>query len=227
MVKLADSKGTSGESAVRIFGNESMGLLFSQLQAAIIRSGFELETMLQEAVPFERQTALEELRQPSANRPEIQVVFKPSRPDPDGVKKSIEADLVVVDNVNRRFSLVEVKEGYIFDTKKADGELVSLKLITSWLAQEFPYMAHYYLCSFNQENKDLIVQGTKKRFSAEHVLTGRELCEMIGVDYDALRTKRAIDQAENRHYFLSKLLAIPEIRAEVIELLGEDGISDG
>ena len=50
-------------------------------------------------------------------------------------------------------------------------------------------------------------------------MTGRELCEMIGVDYDAFRSQRKIDQDKNRHYFICKLLEIPEIRAEIIELL--------
>ncbi|HVO71406.1 MAG TPA: hypothetical protein VMT24_15255 [Aggregatilineaceae bacterium] len=127
-----------------------------------------MEELLHGAVPPELWTTLEALSDISRDPhtlPPIQVVFKPSRPDPDNPKKSIEADFLVVDNINRRFMLVEVKEGYVFDTKKADGELESLKNITSWLAQEFAFRTHYFLCSFNQEHKETIVQGTKKRFS--------------------------------------------------------------
>ena len=50
MVKLRESQGKSGESFARIFGNERMAVLLSKLQSAIIRSGFELETMLEAAV---------------------------------------------------------------------------------------------------------------------------------------------------------------------------------
>ncbi len=222
MVKLRESQGKSGESFARIFGNERMAVLFSKLQSAIIRSGFELETMLEGAVSPEIITTLDDLAEiayDAGNRPPVQVVFKPARPDPENPRKSIEADLLIVDNTQRLFMLVEVKEGYVFDTKKADGELASLKNITSWLAQEFAYRAQYFLCSFNQEDKEEIVQGSKKRFSANHVLTGRELCIIIGVDYDELCEKRAKDQQENRQYFLSGLLAIPEVREEIIELL--------
>src|SRR4051812_19394317 len=123
MVKLADSKGTSGESFTRIFGNENMGLLFSKLQAAVIRSGFELEVALRDMVPVHQQTTLEALgnvMEDHGDFPPVQVVFKPSRPDPDNPKKSIEADFLIVDNPDRRFLLVEVKEGHVFDTKKAD-----------------------------------------------------------------------------------------------------------
>jgi hypothetical protein len=222
MVKLRESQGKSGESFARIFGNERMAVLLSKLQSAIIRSGFELETMLEAAVSPEIITTLDDLAEiayDASSRPPVQVVFKPARPDPENPRKSIEADLLIVDNIQRLFMLVEVKEGYVFDTKKADGELTSLKNITAWLAQEFAYRAQYFLCSFNQENKEEIVQGSKKRFSLNHVLTGRELCTIIGIDYDDMCVERERDQQENRQYFLSELLAIPEIRQEIIKLL--------
>ncbi len=115
----------------------------------------------------------------------------------------------------------------MFDTKKADGELASLKSITSWLAQEFAYRTQYFICSFNQEDKEAIVQGTKKRFSIDHVMTGREFCEQIGLDYDALRETRKANQAANRHYFLRQLLMMPGIRDEIIDLLNTfDSVSE-
>ena len=228
MVKLSDSIGTKGESATRIFGNERMGILFSKFQAVVIRSGFELEETIKNRIPFEIFTTLDALRevnQTTAETPNIQVVFKPSRPNPDNPSKSIQADFLIVDNLSRRFMLVEVKEGHVFDTKKADGELASLKNITSWLAQEYAYRTHYFICCFNQENKEEIVQGTKKRFSIDHVLTGREFCGTIGIDYDAIREERSADQVENRRFFLTELLAISEIRDEVLEILNTTDVT--
>jgi hypothetical protein len=222
MVKIEESKGSSGESFTRIFGNERMGALFSKVQASVIRSGFELEEEIYAAVSPEIVTTLDSLNdisQDTNNKPPIQIVFKPEKPDPDDKKKSVQADFLIVDNLARRFSLVEVKEGHVFDTKKADGEVASLKNITSWLAQEFAYRTHYYLCSFNQESREEIVLGTKKRFTLDHVLTGREFCDMINIDYDKLREKRTANQEANRLYFLHSLLTIPEIRQEIIELL--------
>jgi len=222
MVKIQESRGKSGESFARIFGNAQMALLFSKVQSAVIRSGFELESMIASAIPSEMKTTLSELDEITADirdQPPIQVVVKPSRPDPDQPNKSIEADLLVVDNTKRMFMLIEVKDGYVFDTKKSDGKLASLKKITAWLAQEFAYRAQYFFCSFNQENKAAIVEGAKKRFSIENVMTGRELCEYIGIDYDKLRRQRENDQTANRRYFLKQLLNIPEIRDEVNSLL--------
>lgn len=147
MAKISQSKGKKGESFVRIFGNEMMGALFSKVQSTAIRSGFELENLLKEVLPQEIETTLSDIDNDSLDykkRLPIQVVFKPSRPDPDREKKSIQADLLIVDNTRRMFMLVEVKEGYVFDTKKSDGELASLKNITAWLAQEFAYRTEYY-----------------------------------------------------------------------------------
>jgi hypothetical protein len=220
VVKLADSIGQSGEGFTRIFGNEQIGLLFSKVQAAVIRSGFELETVIWNIIPDEQKTTLDALNE-SGNfqRPRFQVVLKPSRPDPENPKRSVEADFLVVDNQAKRFMLVEVKEGHVFDTKKADGELSSLKNITGWLAQEYAFKTHYYLCSFNQVSKEAIVAGAKKRFTIDHVLTGRELCELIGISFEEIRAIRSKDQIINRNYFLTELLAIPQIHQEIIELL--------
>lgn len=222
MVKLSESRGKSGESFARLFGNESLGRLLSKVQAATIRSGFELEEILQAIIPDDQITSLEELASYDFDpkvKPPIQLVFKPSRQDPDLPQKSIQADLLIVDHQLRQFLLVEVKEGYVFDTKKSDGELSSLKRITNWLASEFPYRANYALCSFNQDSKELIVLGSKRRFSIDHVMTGRELCDRIGVDYEALTVHRKINQIENLDYFVSELLSIAEIRTMAIEII--------
>jgi hypothetical protein len=49
-------------------------------------------------------------------------------------------------------------------------------------------------------------------------MTGRELCELLSINYDALRKKRREDQPENLHYFISELLRIAEIRKIIQEL---------
>ena len=224
MAKIQESKPKSSKTFERIFGNVQMGKLFSKVQSTVIRSGVELEKILRQVVPEDMHTTLQELADESistSEKPALQVVFNPSRPDPDNPSKSIQADLLIVDNHSRRFLLVEVKEGYVFDTKKADGELSSLKSITSWLAQEFAYKTHYYLCSFYQDDLHQIVSGTKGRFTTDHVISGRGLCEKLGISFETILHIREQDQISNRAYFLQELLAIPEIKSEIVELLNE------
>lgn len=224
MVKLKDAKGKSGEAFTRLLGNADLGKLLSRVQASLIRGGNELENLLAKVIPLEMHTTLDELSQPpnSNLRPGIQVVFHPKRPDPHDSEKTIQADLLVVDNEKRLFMLIEVKDGDTFDTKKSDGELESLRMICSWLAQEFPYKAQYYICAFNQSDRKKIIDGTKKRFSEQHVMTGIELCAHLGVDFDTVREMREVDQTENREYFLRELLAIYDIKSEILRLLELD-----
>jgi hypothetical protein len=64
------------------------------------------------------------------------------------------------------------------------------------------------------------VEGIKGRFNIDQVLTGRELCGLIGVDYDDIRRLRENDQTANKQYFTQQLLNIPEVRDLVLAQLG-------
>lgn len=89
---------------------------------------------------------------------------------------------------------------------------------SNWLTTSTGYITAYYFCSFNQTDKQAIVYGAKGRFDISHAMTGRELCELLSINYDALRKKRREDQPENLHYFISELLRIAEIRKIIQEL---------
>ena len=62
-----------------------------------------------------------------------------------------------------------------------------MTLFASWIAQATGYEATYYFCSFNQDDKDAICMGAKGRFDVSHAMTGRELCDLLGIDYAALK----------------------------------------
>jgi len=82
----------------------------------------------------------------------------------------------------------------------------------NWLEKSTDYNATFYFCFFNQTGKQAIVYGAKGRFDTFHTMTGRELCELLSIDYDALRQKRQEDQPENLRYLICELLRIDEIR---------------
>ncbi len=53
-------------------------------------------------------------------------------------------------------------------------------------------------------------------------MTGAELCGLIGVDYNKIRELRNADETENFDYLLNELLAIPEVKLRIEEMLGKD-----
>jgi hypothetical protein len=135
-------------------------------------------------------------------------------------KKGIVADVVVILPKEKRALIIELKDGDTFDTKKSTGELESLQKFAQWFGAATDYRAHYFLCSFNQENKENIVAGLKGRFLPENVMTGAELCDWLKIEMKTINNARAQLQNENMVYFLRALLEIPAareiIRAELM-----------
>ena len=83
-------------------------------------------------------------------------------------------------------NIVELKDGDSFDTKKSSSELESLRAFTNHIAPKIPFMVRFYICCFNQNDKTRIIEGFKKRFEQDQVLTGREFCNLLGIDYDSI-----------------------------------------
>ena len=61
MAKISDSKGRSDTNSgyARLFGSQPLGRLMSRVHAAVIRSGNELEHIIQEAAPPYLKTTLD------------------------------------------------------------------------------------------------------------------------------------------------------------------------
>ncbi len=183
MPKISQSKGRSDENSgyTRLMGNPKLGHLLSQIQATVIRSGNELENILAQLTP--RKASLNQaLGQALMRQHDVEVVFGPTLLFLENY--AIKADILVVSHISRSCKVIEVKDGDTFDTKKASGELESLKRFAAEISRQIGYASTYHFCSFNQPDKNAIVRGAKGRFSIEEVMTGRELCELLGISFD-------------------------------------------
>ena len=83
------------------------------------------------------------------------------------------------------------------------------------------YSTDFFFCSFNQEFKQAIVYGAKGRFDVSHAMTGKELCDLLSLNYDSIRGMRQNKQPENLRYFISELLRIEEVRKIISDLWGK------
>jgi len=222
MSKIQETKGRGDDNSgyVRLFGNPPLGHLISRVHATVIRTGNELEKLLEQATPASLKTeladALVQTGNPKASG--TRVVFSPK------IKKSAErrgitGDIVAFDYDRKVLSVIEVKDGDTFDTKKASGELDSLQATARDLANQTGFSPHIYFCSFNQGDKDAIVLGAKSRFSTEQVMTGVELCAILGIDFDGFVSARKREQAANLEYFLRELVEVKEVAARLRQLM--------
>jgi len=211
-IKNAKVKESSG-GYIRLFGNPALGLLFSKAHSTVISSGVELEKLILSIVK-----QIEDLD-----------VFLDLEIMPEGVlvasKKTIktsmkidfagsEPDFMIFKRRNNKqhCSIVELKDGHTFDTKKAAGERDSMHSFIRNNAQYLPYTVSSHFYAFNQEDRLSIQRGFKHKITIDECLTGREFCDLLEIDYEGIIASRKKDQKDNLTYFLLELLKIREIK---------------
>jgi len=208
MAKIRESnpKNRSG-SYDRLFGHEQLGELMSKVHSASIRAGKELEALIKERIaPVDD---LDEFLQIGAIPEGIFLVTK------SVIQKSTlhingsEPDFIIFKQ--QHCYIIELKDGHVFDTKKVDGERASLYGFKNRNTEKLGGNISIYFCSFNQEDHDIIWDGFKRKIEFKEVMTGREFCELLEIDYDEIVEIRSHDTEDNIHYLVQELLRIPEI----------------
>ena len=220
MSKIIDAKGRNksvGESGyTRVMGNEQLGQLISRVQSTVISNGTELEKMIVSC-----SNAINDIdvfiNDVMQNKIESGI-FLCTKKTIKGTKKyknyikGIEPDMLIFIVSNQRIcKVIELKDGETFDTKKVKGEKENLIKFVEKFGSKIPFETDYFICSFNQLDKEKIRLGMKSEFDLSHILTGKELCDILGIDYDGIVQKRKNDAKENFEYFIDELLKIPEV----------------
>lgn len=214
MAKIRDAKGRrenqSPSGYSRLFGNIALGNLLSKVQAAVISSGNELERLILERC--QKISDFDNFVTDLDNRsPGIFVATKRQIKKSKKVESRFEPDLLAFDLVHRICYVIEVKDGDQFDTKKSEGERNTLHSFRSDVASVLPFSFKIYMCSFNAPSKESIYHGLKHKFPLDELMTGKELCDLLGIDYDEILDIRKQDQEDNIDYFVESLKNIPEI----------------
>lgn len=220
MALLSESKPRKcSPTYYRCFGDAALARLFAQVVSTGIRSGNDLELFLEKHArkegclisdidAFIADVPAEADRWFLATKDAVKAS---SLSDPDG--HEVDFLLVhVVDGSCVCFLLDEQKAGFVFDTKKSDGELATLREAGTNLEAALAKAGlgdadtGYVLSSFGTEDKTDIVRGTKGRFDAENVETGRAVCDRLDLDYEDLLEDQRKDAEENMRHFASLVL---------------------
>ena len=221
-IENAEVKESSG-GYDRIFGLPALGRLISRVQSAVISSGTELERIITSQV-----INIDDLDS-----------FLMQDHMPDGVfiapKKLVkncqtlkfpegEPDFMVFKRREGKQEcyVVELKDGHVFDTKKASAEHSAIHSFIERNAQYLQYRVSCYFCCFNQDSREDIVKGFKGKIDESEAITGREFCELLELDYDYIVQIRKQDQPANVLYFLQELVKISEIRTILRDMLKKD-----
>ena len=226
MVKMSETKpGRRDGSYARIFDHADLGSVLARVHATTIRAGVELERIIRresranENAILDLDTFLDNgadgifIADKSAVKASSKIQFKDSQPDYLIFERQ---------GALRRCYVMELKDGDTFDTKKASGEVSTLTDFSQSVGSTLSYATEIRVCSFNQTNKQAIVTGFKQEITEDQAWTGREFCELVGFDYDAIVNERRADAEVNRKFLVEQLLSVPEIREIVDEALSAE-----
>lgn len=228
MSKISQAKGRKdGNSGyARVVGNAQLGQLLSKVQATVISNGTELERLITERCTLvpDIDQFIDDVTIGKINNGIylcLKRVFKQSQKYANGVAK-IEPDMIIfIVESHRVCKIIELKDGDMFDTKKSEAEKNNLEKFATIFGAKIPFVTDYYICSFNQQDKNAIMVGFKGVFSLDHILTGQELCEILKISYQEILDLRKNDAEENFKYLISEMMKIPEVRKEIeIQLKG-------
>lgn len=207
-------------SYARLFGNTVLGNLISRVHSGSIKAGNDLESMI-----IERVEAIDDLD-----------AFLSKEIMPDGVllatKKQVkestklnatgsEPDFMIFKRRagSQHCHVVELKDGYAFDTQKAEAAHTNLHNFVSKNARKLPYRTFTHFCAFNENSRKVVWNGFKRKINLEEAMTGREFCELLEIDYDEILEIRTEDTAYNRQLFVTDLLKIEQIRDMIVDTL--------
>ena len=200
----------------RCFGNLEIARILSSVQSLVIANGHELERLVEELTEEQRIYDIDEFLKIQIIHNGVFVVYKPE------IRKSrtleghgIEPDFIVFERSGSSQScyIVELKDGHEFDTKSSQKEHQNLHTFLSKNAMAFQYYNSYCkICGFNAEDKEQIVKGFKNKIAYAQAMTGRELFELLQLDYDAAVARRAQDRQENVEYLIQSILAVDAVK---------------
>lgn len=221
-IEDANPKNSSG-GYNRTLGDPYLARLIQKVQSTVIKNGNDLEMIIAESCEKKIENLDDFVK--DCNRRNISngvyLCEKRVLRESENFKlKSHEPDFLVLilcesDTAPRVCHIVELKDGSQFDTKKSKSEHERLEEYAIFLGPRIPFAVDFYICCFNENDKDVIKTGLKNEFALDEILTGRDFCDLIGIDYESVVTKRKESIKDNLLYFSSEAAKVSEIRSAV------------
>ena len=235
MAKISEAKVKSKSGGYkRLFNNEELGLLLSKCQSACITNGNQLEKLIFKD-NIKSFGGLDKFIEEFNNNPNkfsnnVFVATKKSIKkskyriiylDSTGRRREDQPDALIFVTTNKTCSIIELKDGDNFDTKKSAGEFLMLQTANSILGPKIPFKTEFYICSFNNNDKNSIKKGFKSQFDINNIMTGKELCQILNLNYEEIINQRNNDAEDNIDYFIDELLKIDEIKQKIMSKINK------
>lgn len=194
---------TTSGSYARLFGDAKIGELITKIQSASISMGNDLEKTILKLASEQGKVITEKTIDAFFNHtlPEGTFVIPKSIRD-RRLQFDQKPDIIVVSVKKNTCKVIEIKLGDNFDTKKSSGEKEHLESYASKLNQTAGYRVSFAVCMFFAPSRSAIVTGFKGVITEHEAITGKELCDMIGIDHSKIINAISTDQAENKTFLI-------------------------
>lgn len=232
MAKIRNSnpKNSSG-GYERLLGNKELADIFTKAQSTVISNGTELENII-----TSRSNNIDDLdlfmEKVNSGKMDYGVflctkkITKKSKYKFEGH----EPDFLIfsIQPVGKVAHVIELKDGDTFDTKKSAGEKESLKTFKMHLGSMIEFRTDYKICAFNQLDKEKIALGFKNQFSLDEIWTGKDFCNVLGINYEEIIKQRRDDTLDNYLFVIEALAEMEDIQKKVFEnariIVDESGV---
>ena len=230
MAKIRDAMPKNPSGAYeRVFNSKELGELITKIQSTSIKNGNELESIINKSVnkdyildDFDEFLKTYDYKhEQNTTKLLSKNAIKKFNTDHSKSKMKYQPDFIVIkiDVKNKSCYIIELKDGYNFDTKKSDGEKQHLLEYKDYLSKIIDFDIKIKFCCFNETDKHKIRTGSKNRFEIDEIMTGKEFCDLLNIDYNKIIKMRKQDAKSNIEYFVEELLKITEIRKLIVAKL--------
>lgn len=219
--KIDEGGGDPDGNYSTLFDNREMGLVFSQVHAAMIRAGTELERIVIKECASHCEV-LDNLDYFLTARKNEQGTFVATkkvvkRSERIDVKASEPDFVIFVNNGEKHCYIIELKWGLNFDTKKSEGEISALREYRSRISTEIEYVTSAHICSITANSAEEIQRGFKNKIELKEAMTGELFCNLLGIERDKVIEKMREDAEYNRRYVVKKILEFNETKGMLKE----------
>ena len=188
-----------------VLGNEELAKLITRVHATSISAGTELEKIIEDKCETLDNV---DLLINNKNAPQGVFLIPKKVLQKSKLRSPQNPDFVTLKTVKTHCYIVELKVGKNFDTKKSRAEYDNLKSFLDNIANQIPYTSSIHICSFYETDKDAIYKGFKKKFEMKEILTGKEFCRLLEIDYEEIMNIHKRHQEENLRFFKEKFESI-------------------
>ena len=225
MAKIRNSKPKNSSGGyLRLLGQEQLANLLVKSQSTVISNGNELEKMLTQSANCidNLDEFLADVNYGKIHEGTFLCPKKVTKKSKYNLPNS-EPDFIIfsITPNSRNCWIIELKDGDQFDTKKSSSERLALKDFKNHLGSMIEFKTNYKICAFNQLDKEKIISGFKSYFSPDEVMTGKEFCDILSIDYEEIINKRKEDAEDNLRYFTDEVAKVEEVQEKVNQIQKE------